>query len=276
MNLSKSIVCLSLAASLSTMAAAGDYIVKPGEASIGFSLSQTSFDQFYAGSVKQPGVPGGQHIQRTSFRSYLFYGLQENLALDLSVGYADVSSGLSSDSAFTDSQIGLSWQLAHQGESSAFDWLVRAGVNIEGDYETGFLSAPGDGESGFDLMTRFGGAFAENGARADVEFGYTLNGGDVPDGFRLRAGPSFPIGNGLTLDLAGTYFEAAESGIDIGGPGFTGLGDLPKVAEQGLAGEVGLSFIYGGGYYRLSVSQLFDGTNIGEELTFGLYAGFKL
>ena len=275
MNLSKNFASLSLVAALSSASFAGDYLVKSGETGVGFSLSQTTFDQFYAGSVKQPGVPGDRHIQRTSYRSYLYYGIQDDLTLDVSVGYADTSSGLSTDGSLSDSQIGLSWQLAHEGESSPLDWMFRTGINIAGNYETGFLSAAGDGENGIDLMTKFGRSLSSNGARGDVEIGYTINNGDVPESFRLRAGPSFPIGNGLTLDVSGIYFSGID-GIDIGGPGFTGLGDLPRVAEQGVVGEVGLSFIYGHGYYRLSASQLFDGENIGEELTFGLYVGFKL
>jgi|GEM_PF-1942583 len=272
MHLAKTFTSLSFIAALASASIAGNYMPQAGEKTIGVSVTHTSFDRFWAGSDKQPGVPGGGNIERTSYRTYLFYGIKDDLALDLSIGYADTSSALSSGDDFTDSQIGLSWQLANEGES-AMDWMVRAGVNIGGGYETGFLSAPGDGENGLDFMTKFGRAFGSGGARGDLEIGYTFNDGQVPDSFRLRGGPSFPLGQGMNLDFSGIFFQGVD-GIDIGGPGFSGLIDLPRVKERAIAGEVGFSFNAGGGYYRLSVSQIFDGENIGEEFTFGVFAGF--
>lgn len=257
---------------LASNASAGNYLIAPGESDVAFSISHTSFDQFWAGSAKQDGVPGGGNIERTSFRSYFFYGIDDGLALDLSIGYADTSSGLSDDSEFTDTTIGLSWQ-AKEESDAGFDWLVRGGISIAGGYDVGVLSAPGDGENGLDFMTKFGKTFS-NGTRGDLEIGYTFNDGDVPDSFRLRAGPSFQLNDTFTLDVSGIYFTGID-GIDIGGPGFTGLGDLPLVEEQGTAGEIGLAFSAGKGYYRLSLSQLFDGRNIGEETTIGAFGSFR-
>lgn len=258
---------------LASSASAGNYLIAPGESDIAFSVSHTSFDQFYAGSAKQDSVPGGGNIERTSVRSYFFYGLDDGLALDLSVGYADTSSGLSDSSDFTDTTIGLSWQ-AREESADGFDWLLRGGVSIAGSYDVGLLSAPGDGENALDFMTKFGKTLGQNGTRGDVEIGYTINNGSVPDSFRLRAGPTFPISDTFSLDVSGIYFTGID-GIDIGGPGFTGLGDLPLVEEQGTAGEIGLSFNAGPGYYRLSLSQLFDGRNIGEETTVGVFGSFR-
>lgn len=273
MKHSKLISTLAAASVLATVASAGHYTPKKGDANVGFSLSYTSFDQFWAGSDKQPGVPGGGNIERTSYRSYFFYGIEDNLALDLSVGYADTSSNLSNGHDFTDSSIGLSYQLSDEN-SGSYDWMVRGGFNIAGSYDTGFLSAPGDGENGFDLMTKFGKTLSSNGTRGDLEIGYTINGGDVPDSARLRVGPTFPVSDTISIDAAGIFFTGID-GIDIGGPGFTGLADLPKVEERGAAGEVGISFNTSQGYYRLSVSQVFDGRNIGEELTIGAFGSFS-
>ncbi|MCH6257138.1 hypothetical protein MLD52_11310 [Puniceicoccaceae bacterium K14] len=253
---------------------ASDYLIAPGKIALGQSISHTSFDEFWAGSAKQPGVPGGGEIERTSYRSYIFYGIQEDLALDFSFGYADTSSVLSTDGSLTDYALGLSWQLAHE-EDSSLDWMVRAGISIADSYEVGVLSAPGDGENSFDLMTKFGRSFTENGIRGDVEVGYTLSdGGDVPDSYRLKAGSSIPLGGGFAFDVSGIYFSGID-GIDIGGPGFSGLADLPKVEESGTAGEIGLSVATNYGYYRISVSQILDGRNIGEELTSGIFASFS-
>lgn len=273
MKQTKSIAAITLALAAYGNVSASDYLTTPGAFSVAQSISHTSYDQFWAGGEKQPGVPGGGEIERTSYRTYLFYGIQEDLALDFSFGYADTSSVLSTNGSLTDYSFGLSWQLAHE-EDSSFDWMVRTGVSIADSYEVGFLSAPGDGENSFDLMTKFGRSFGNNGVRGDLELGYTLSAGDVPDSFRIKAGPSIPLGGGVTIDVNGMFFTGID-GIDIGGPGFTGLGDLPKVEERGTAGEIGLSLSTDYGYYRLSVSQIFDGRNIGEELTTGLFGSFS-
>lgn len=257
---------------LASSSFAGEYLIAPGKSDAAFSVSFTTFDQFWAGGAKQPSVPGGGDVERLSFRGYYFYGITDSVAADVSIGYADTSTGLSDDSEFTDLTLGLAWQVLEESDAG-FDWLVRAGFSIAGDYEVGVLSAPGDGENNFDLMTKVGKSFG-GGLRGDLELGYTVSGGDVPDSFRLRTGPSWQIFDTVTLDVSGIYFEGID-GIDIGGPGFTGLRDLPRVEEQGLVGEVGLAFSAGSGYYRLSVSKIFDGRNIGEELTVGAFSSFR-
>jgi hypothetical protein len=83
------------------------------------------------------------------------------------------------------------------------------------------------------------------------------------------------LGGGFYLD-ASTRAFGATSGLDIGGPGFTGLRDLPKVRERGIVSEAGVAYGDGGGrYFRAYVSQLFNGRNVGEELTFGGSATFS-
>jgi len=273
MKFTHSLYSLAIASGIASSAIADGYLIGSGQSDLAFSISHTSFDQFWAGSAKQPGVPGGGNIERTSFRVYYHYGLENDTAIDLSIGYADTSSGLSDGSDFTDSSIGLSWQGAVQSEDG-IDWILRGAVNIAGDYDVGVLSAPGDGENGFDIMTKFGKTLGSNGIRADAEIGYTLNDGDAPDSFRLRAGPTFPVSDGFSIDLTAIYFTGID-GIDIGGAGFTGLGDLPKVEERATAGEIGFAFNAGSGYYRLSISQIFDGRNIGEELTLGAFGSFR-
>lgn len=250
---------------------AGDLVAAPGATSIGASISHTSFDQFYAGDDLQPEVPGGGEIERTSLRLYAEHGVGQDMSIDLSAGYADTSSGITEDNDFTDVQIGFNWQFADE-QTSLADWQVRAGLNIAGDYETGRLSAPGDGENGIDISTRAVRTIL-NGVTGEFQAGYTFNDGDVPDSYRLRVGPRFELGSGIALDFTGIYFSGID-GIDIGGEGFSGLEDLPKVEEEGLVGEVGITINGNFGFYRFSASQLFDGANIGEELTFGLYTGF--
>lgn len=80
------------------------------------------------------------------------------------------------------------------------------------------------------------------------------------------------------MDAGLIYFTSTQDGLDIGGPGFgtnrldnpSPLRDLPLVEEEGIAGEVGLSYASGRYYWRASVSQLFDGRNVGKELTVGI------
>lgn len=256
---------------LSTLATAGDIVVQPGSTALGASLSYTSYDEFYRGDTLQPEVPGGGDIEITSFRLYAETGLRDGLSVDVSAGYAESKSGVTEDDDFTDVYLGVNWQVADQ-EADFADMKLRAGVTIAGDYETGRLSALGDGENALDLSIA-GRHFFNESLCGNLETGFTINDGDVPNAIRFRAGPQYELGGGFAVDASGIYFKGLD-GIDIGGPGFSGPVDLPKVEEEGLVGELGLTASGNYGYYRFSVSHLFDGANVGEELTFGVYTGF--
>ena len=249
-------------------AAAKDYLPKAGQSSLSLGVSYTEFDRFYAGDVLQPGVPGGGEITRLSYRGYFFYGLQDGLALDFSIGYAQTDSNITDQSAFTDIYAGINYQFAKE-DTAGLDALVRFGVIIAGDYDTGFLSAPGDGENGLDFSVKFGRSLGIDALRSESEIGYAIYEGPVPDSYRIKSGFAFDLGGGFSVDASAIYFNAPQ-GIDIGGPGFTGLGDLPAVGEEGIAGEFGIAVGTPYGYYRLGYTEVFDGENVGEERTVGL------
>lgn len=237
------------------------------------SISFTTFDEFWAGDTVS-GVPGGGDIERFSYRLYLDYGLTDDIALDASVGYADVESELSGNqSDFTDVFLGIRWQFLKE-TATAPDAVVRVGAIISGDYDVGNLSAPGDGADGFEATLKLGKTLTSSGIRAEGTLGYAFYGEDVPDSFWSQIRGIFPVGYGISIDTGYTYFTKTD-GIDIGGPGFSGLSDLPQVEEEGHAGELGISWSSKYGYYRLAYSRIFEGRNIGKEETIGLAASYK-
>lgn len=249
------------------------YMLHQGEFATSFSLTHTTFDEFWAGDVKQPGVPGGGDIDRLSYRVYVDYGLSDTFKADFSVGYADVDANLGSQDDFTDVFLGMSWQFIEE-TSSMPDIMLRLGATIQGSYDVGQLSAPGDGASGFDLSTTLGKTLTDWGLRGEFALGYSFKSEEVPDNFWYKLKGIVPVGNGFSLDGGYSYFTGID-GIDIGGPGFTGLGDLPLVEEEAHILEVGLAFDSGDfGYYRLVYSEVIDGRNIGVEQTVGLSASF--
>lgn len=257
----------------SPLALAESFIPSQGDFSASIGVSFTTFDRFYAGDDLQPGVPGGGDIERLSYRGYFFYGLSDTVALDFSIGYADIESELDSQKEFADTYVGLNWQFADE-RNQGVDALFRAGIIIEGSYETGQLSAPGDGENGADFSVRLRRSLGSEALKGNVELGYTIyTGGNVPDTFRAKTGLQLALGHGFSIDASAIYFSATD-GLDIGGPGFGGLGDLPQVQESGIAGEFGLAYASPYGYYRLGYTELFDGENVGEEKTVGLSVSY--
>lgn len=253
---------------------AGYYTLKSGEVATSFSVTYTSFDQFWAGDSKQPGVPGGGDIERLSYRAYLDYGLIDTITADLSIGYADVNSNLGDQNAFTDILLGLRWQFLEE-TTSLPDVVFRLGATLQGAYDVGQLSAPGDGADGIDLSLKAGKTLTDWGLRAELSSGYSFKSEAVPDNYWYKITGSVPVGFGISLDAGYSYFEGVD-GIDIGGPGFSGLADLPKVEEEVNVVEAGIawdSMHYG--YYRLAYSAVVDGRNIGEEKTIGLSVSFK-
>lgn len=253
---------------------AGYYSLESGKVAASFSVTHTSFDQFWAGDVEQPGIPGGDDIERLSYRAYIDYGLTDSITADLSLGYADVDANLGDQTAFADILLGLRWQFLEETTSMP-DAVFRLGATLQGDYDVGQLSAPGDGADGIDLSLKAGKTLTDWGLRGELSTGYSFKSEDVPDNYWYKILGMVPVGHGISLDAAFIYAEGVD-GIDIGGPGFTGLADLPKVEEEANIIEVGVAWDSGDyGYYRLAYSEIVDGRNIGEESTIGFSASFK-
>ena len=181
-----------------TTAAFAQYLPKKDQLSLSTGFSHTTFDEFYSGpgGDTEGPTPGNESITRNVVRTYLFYGIEDDLALDFSFGVADVSAfegvpnAEGDQTEFADFTLGINWQPLNQG-SHGFDLLTRVGVNIEGTYETGALSAPGDGANGVDLGFKVGHLFYDLGFRGDVGVNYYIRGEGVPDAISIRLGRLF-------------------------------------------------------------------------------------
>lgn len=261
------------------------YLPKKDQLSVSTGFSNTTFDEFYSGpgGTTEGPTPGNEEIERNVVRTYLYYGIEDNLAVDFSFAVADVQAfegvpdTVGDQTEFADFTLGLNWQPFFEA-NYGFDLLTRVGINLEGTYETGELSAPGDGANGVDFGVKFGRTLTDSGIRGDVALNYYIRGEGVPDSFLIKVGPSIPLPYNFNLDASLIYFTSTQDGLDIGGPGFgenrvsnpSPLRDLPLVEEEGTIGEIGLSLSSGRYYWRASISQLFDGRNVGKELTFGI------
>ncbi|MGL4400776.1 MAG: hypothetical protein ACRCXD_12965 [Luteolibacter sp.] len=249
---------------------AGKFFITPA---IGFQ----SFDEFYAGSTKVATPPGGEDIERSSFRLYLDHAFTDQWAVDASIGFFDVQSGEGGpftegdQSGLADTNIGIRRALLTQAEQEV-DLALRLGSTIPGDYETGQLSAPGDDAFGADLKLLAGRSFG--GTRIEGGVGYALNEGAVPEMFLFDIKVIQEIANGFSVDVGYRYFDA-DGNLDIGGPGFTPA-RLPEVSEKGNIIELGLAYGDAGGrYYRIYGSLLVDGENVGREESFGASVTFS-
>lgn len=251
-------------------------VIEVGKIMVTPSYSFQTFDEFYAGDQRVGPPPGGEDIERQSFRVYLDYGLAADWAIDLSLGYFRTDSGtaglftVGKQDGIADTYFGVRRALARQADQG-FDAAIRVGGTLPGDYETGQLSAPGDDAFGADARLFLGRSFGAT--RLEGALGYSFNEGAVPEtiGLGVRVIQTLP-GN---FYLEGGYrFFDSNGDLDIGGLGFSAA-RLREVSEQGHVIEGALAYAdQGGRYYRVYASQLVDGKNVGYELTLGASVTF--
>ncbi len=242
--------------------ATGAFVLTP-------SLSYQSFDEFSPGGGKAQ-LP--QNIIRRSTRVQLDYGLSDTIAFDASIGYVKATSFAGSESALADTYLGARYRFASEATDS-YAGATRLGITLPGNYDTGQLHSPGDDAFGADLSVGFSKHLISI-FRGGASAGYYYNSKDVPDSYMLKLETVASLTKALKLDFSWKYF-AGRNGLDIGGPGFTGLNDLPKVQEKGQVLELGLAYAdEGGRYYRVFASQLVRGRNVGEERTYGASVSF--
>ncbi len=250
--------------------------LEPGRFNVTPSFIYQSFDEFYAGDQRVDTPGGGEKITRESYRLYFDYGLVANWSLDLSIGYYRTESGVegpfteSNQDGLGDTYLGVRHALLTQ-DAQGLDLAVRVGGTLPGDYETGQLSAPGDDAWGADFKVLAGKTYGQT--RLEGTLGYFLNEGAVPETFLAAISVSQEIFTKFWVGVGYTYFDA-DGDLDIGGLGFS-PDRLREVSELGQVIDASLAYADDGGrYYRVFISQLVDGENIGREQTIGASVSF--
>jgi hypothetical protein len=251
------------------------WLPEPRELIVTPSYTFQNFDKFWAGTHK---VELDDDVSQHTTLLTLEYGIMENLAADLTVGYTAVSSTDAfapdfedaDDDGLTDTTFGLRYKFLDQDRRGGWPmWpsmAVRVGGIIEGTYDEDLPFSAGDGASGAEASLLLAKAIGPNlGLFGDV--GYRYRAGDVPDDFFGSGGAYFAY-RGFTLSGAYRHVQGLD-GDDIGDPGFS----FPEVKEIIHAFEIGLGYRDSGGrYYQFFYADVFDGRNTGRRDIFGFSA----
>ncbi len=247
----KKLLLIAVSAALSTAAHADAYSPwTPGDESseLTFRFSAQQADDFYAGDKKVPlsAVAGaGADLSQDGYTLDYSYGISDQLALDLRVGYTSSdfvrTPGLAPNgglSGVQDSRIGLRYNLTGAQDdlptiTFGLAWLIA------GNYDTGALPAVGDGESGIEVSVLVGQAF-DSGFLLSGGYSRRQYNGNVPDenAFNIGAGYAFN-----DVFSAGLFYQnvRGNGNLDIGAPGFSPA-RFPEVDEDFSLWGVGGSF----------------------------------
>lgn len=254
-NLLATSVILGLALTCNAHAAGGSaWLPSEGTGSLSISYGAQTADRFYAGDTELP-LPTDLELSTGSFG--FSYGITDRLAFDARVGYASsdflVDPGLAPEgglSGFTDSRFGLRYK-AHEGDVATF--TLSGALIVEGNYDTGAISAIGDGGSGVELSGLLG-LKSGSGFYATGELGYRTRSNDNPNEWFANATGAYAFTDSVSGSLS-YQIVRSDGGLDIGGPGFSPA-RFPEVDEDydllvgGLNLNINEQWSVGAGYGR--------------------------
>jgi hypothetical protein len=201
-----------------------------GSGRVTLGYGDQSADRFYAGDSEMD-LPADLEMQTTFLSAS--YGITDRLSVDAQFAYGEtdfpvnpVLSPQGGLSGIVDSKIGLRYAFYNENGAAL---TLRAAAIIEGDYETGAISAVGDGGSGAEVAFLAGKAL-ESGFAISGELGYRTRGNDVPDDWFGAVTGSYAFNDRFGAYL-GYQFVRADGDLDIGAPGFSPA-RFPEVDEE--------------------------------------------
>jgi len=204
------------------------------------------------------------------------YGINQDWALDATVGYTRVDSkafgGSNTDDGLADTRLGVRYRVVDERASSSA-WVptltLRAGAVIAGTYDAGLPFSAGDGAHGGEFSLLLGKAIGNTGFGVYGEAGYRVREKPVPDDFFGSFGVYQTIGQ-FTLSAGYRHIQSL-SGVNIMDPGFT----FPALKEINQLFEAGLGFTdKGGRFYQVFGAFPIDGRNTGDKTIIGVSATF--
>jgi hypothetical protein len=218
--LSHAMLLSLMCASSAHAAGESPWLPNEGEGSVSFSYGQQSADKFYAGDTEL-SLPVDLELATSTIN--FTYGFTDRLAFDARVGYASsdflTDPGLAPNGGLdgvTDSRFGLRYKL-HETDSTVF--TLNGAAIIEGSYDTGAITAIGDGGSGAEVSLLFG-AQSGGGFYASGELGYRTRSNDVPDEWFANLSGAYAFNDFFSASL--NYQVVRSDGdLDVGGPGFS-------------------------------------------------------
>ena len=262
------------------------WLPAPGAGFVNLSYVSQNANEFYRQDQKVPTpgpMPGANLGQHTVWLNGM-YGLSDAVAIDFRVGAArsyfgattpmgapiPPTGGRDNYSGVTDTNIGVTWRIVDELEKPSLPSIaLRGGAIIEGSYTPGWINSIGDGASGLEVSA-LAGKYLADWLAVSGEVGYRVRDEDVPSDL------FFNVSGGVLLDNIGLGVNYklvdAQSGIQIGGPGFDPVaGVFPKLEEdiQFLSGTVSLN-VSDQTNIGVTYGEVIDGRNTSKSKVFSV------
>jgi hypothetical protein len=255
------------------------WLPAPGGGSVTLSYVWQGSDEFYRAAEKGPTPAGGEDLTQQTVWVNGTYGISDSVALDFRAGLArgsfieDVPPAKAEDeNGLADINLGVTWRVADEALGSAPSIAVRLGGIKSGSYDAGYINSIGDGAEGVEFSGIIGKFITDNIA-VSGEVGYRFR-QDIPDNIFVRLS-----GGMLLMDRVGVSVNYdmtnAESGLDIGGPGFSpdrfpeteeDIHILSSALSVAVSEQVGLGISYG---------RVIDGRNTAASDIFSVSLGYS-
>ena len=240
----------------------------PGSTNLALSYVNQQADDFFRGDQSSSL---GDDLTQTTVWLKLTHGLSENLSLDGRIGFADSQfDPVGSESGLADSKFGISYRLVDEAlvDGAIPSFAVRAGVILEGNYDTGAVNSIGDGSDGAELGFLVGRIF-DSGLALNADAGYRYRSSLAPDELFVNLAGHYAISGSLSGSL--TYQNISSRGdLDIGAPGFSPE-RFPEAKESLESLGIGLFYqVNQTAGVGLNYGAVIDGRNTSDSNIFAL------
>jgi hypothetical protein len=241
------------------------WLPRDRQLSINAAYTFETFDNFWKGREKTdfPDGPVVQHTQSVGIE----YGVVEDLALDVTMGYTWTKSSAQDDEGLADTTFGARWRLIDEFQARwpfAPTVTVRVGGILQGTYATGFPESPGDHASGIETSLLYGKALGNTGVGVYGDVGYRERAENVPDEVFTSVGVYKIFLQHFTTSV-GFRHVGGLTGLDIEGPGFN-ADRFQETREISESLEAGVGYAHPRGpYLGVNLAWTLDGRNTDEE-----------
>lgn len=236
----------------------------PGQLSASINYTDQEGDTAYIGDneLDVDMITGGaaEDFERNTTTLTFNYGISDNFALDVTLGYGEVEAGAAdSDQGIIDTLVGISWRMTDEFMDPALPTMtLRAGAIINGDYDGGRLAALGRDANGLELSFLIGKSLSSWFALS-AEVGVQERDNDVPTAYFYEVSTHFTPAPGWNLSL-GYAEKEFDDDLDIGDPGFT-PDQFQEVGEERSLLKASVGYGFGNHGVALLYNDLLDGRN---------------
>ncbi len=249
------------------------WIGEPGTGAVSLYFSRQSATEYYRLEIRPTPGDGAVLSQNTGWLG-ITYALSDAVSVDLLSGLARShipgAVGPTTQESFSgliDTHLNVTWRVSDELLTGMPSVALSAGVIGAGPYETGHINALGDGGNGVQGSVVVGQFINRVGFSA--EGGYRYRTENIPSEVFVNLSGYLAVTEQLTLIGDFRVINSAESGIEIGGAGFTAA-RFPEVEEDidllgarmllNLTDEFGVNAFYG---------KVIDGRNTAASHIFG-------